>query len=184
MKALFLAFLFATILASATLILPQQEVSAQQAGATLVIKKVVEGSPPPSDWVYDLGLNVAPYSAIITIDKTGGETTIVFAVTEVGVTIVERTKTNYVVYVSYTWLTTLTQTNVAFIGTGELIDQRDTVTVAFINQNTLQTPSAEPIGGFLEPANKLAVIAPSLALFAVMIAVAIFAARTRNNPEN
>ena len=183
MKAIFLAFLFATILGSATLIVPPQEVSAQQSGATLVVKKVVEGSPPPSDWVFDLGLNVPPYSSTITIDRTGGETTIVFTVTQVGVTIVERTKTNYVAYVSYDWLTTLTQTHVAFVGTGRLIDQRDTVTVAFINQNTFTT-SAEPVGGFVEPVNKLAVFTPSLALFAVMMAIVVFAAMNRKTPES
>jgi hypothetical protein len=48
MKPLFLAFLFATILASATLILPHQEVSAQQPGPALVIEKVVDGSPNPA----------------------------------------------------------------------------------------------------------------------------------------
>ena len=71
MKVLYLAFLFATILASATLILPQQQVSAQQPGPVLVIKKLVEGSPPPSNWEFDLNLDVTPYSSVITIDKAG-----------------------------------------------------------------------------------------------------------------
>ena len=181
MKLLFLAFLFATILASATLILPHQQVSAQQPGPALVIKKVVEGAPPPSNWEFDLNLDVAPYSSVITIDKAGGETTIVFAVTGVRVSIAERTKSNYVVYVSDTGVTS--QTNAISFGTGRLTNEVGTVTIVFINQNTF-TSSAEPVGGFLEPVNKLAVIAPSLALFAVMMAIVIFAARTRKKPEN
>ena len=181
MKLLLLAFLFATILASATLILPHQQVSAQQPGPALVIKKVVEGSPPPSNWEFDLNLDITPYSSVITIDKAGGEATLIFAVTGVQVTIVERTKSNYVVYVSDTGVTT--QTNAISFGTGRLTNQVGTVTIAFINQYTF-TPSAEPVGGFLDPVNKLAVFAPSLALFAVMMVIVIFAARTRKKPEN
>jgi len=49
--------------------------------------------------------------------------------------------------------------------------------------NSPASPAA-PVGGFMEPVNKLAVFAPSLALFAVMMAIVIFAARTRKKPEN
>ena len=169
MKGLFVAFMFATILASTALISSNQQVSAQQGGATLIIGKIVEGLPPNSDWEFDLSLNVQPYSTVITIDKAGGETTIIFAVTQVQVSIVESTKSSYVVYLVDGALTT--QTNVAFVGTGRLIDQDDTVTVAFINRNN-QQPSSKPnyVGGVITPVNKLAVVAVYLALFGMIVA--------------
>ena len=168
MKILFFAFLFATILASAILIVPHQRVSAQQGGATLVIRKVVEGLPPNSDWEFDMDLNVAPYSTIITIDKAGGGTTIVFAVTQVQVSIVERTKSNYVVYLSDSGSTT--RTHAVFIGTGRLINQADTVIVEFINQNTLPAPSVQPVGGVVTPIDKLEVAIVYITLFAMISA--------------
>jgi hypothetical protein len=150
MKGLFLAFLFATILASATLIGSNQQVSAQQGGATLVVRKIVEGLPPNSDWEFDMDLNVEPFSTVITLDKAGGERTI-FSVTQVAVTIMEKTESNYIAYVVYGELTT--QTHVAFVGTGSLINQDDTVTIAFIT-----------------PVNKLAVVAVYLLLFGMIVA--------------
>lgn len=131
-----------------------------------MIEKIVEGVPPPSDWEFDLGLNVPPYSTTITIDKAGGETTIAFAFTQVAVSIVERTKTNYIVYASN--LGIMTQTHVVFVGTGQLINQFDTVTVAFINQNTVKTPSAGPVGGFTEPVNRLQAVIMYVMIFAMI----------------
>jgi len=170
MKGLFLAFLFATILASATLIGSNQQVSAQQGGATLVVRKIVEGLPPNSDWEFDMDLNVEPFSTVITLDKAGGERTIVFSVTQVAVTIVEKTKSDYIAYVVYEELTT--QTHVAFVGTGSLINQDDTVTIAFINRNNQQPPSPQPnyVGGVITPVNKLAVVAVYLLLFGMIVA--------------
>jgi hypothetical protein len=169
MKGLFLAFLFATILASTALVGSHQQVSAQQGGATLVVRKIVEGLPPNSDWEFDLNLNVQPYSTVITLDKAGGGTTIIFPVTQVEVSIVESTKPNYIVYVFDGADTT--QTNVAFVGTWRLIDQDDTVTVAFINRNDQQaSPKPNYVGGVITPVNKLAVVAVYLALLGMIVA--------------
>ena len=172
MKGLFVAFVFATILASATLISSNQQVSAQQGGATLVIEKIVEGLPPNSDWEFDLNLNVQPYSTVITIDKAGGETTIIFSVTEVGVTIVEKTKQNFVVYVSNTIVgSSAIQTHIAVVGTQRLIDQDDTVTIAFINRNNQAPSSPNPnhVGGVITPVNKLAILAMYLTIFGMIV---------------
>jgi hypothetical protein len=169
MKGLFLAFLFATILASTALVGSHQQVSAQQGGATLIIGKIVEGLPPNSDWEFDLSLNVQPYSTVITIDKAGGEKTLVFSVTQVAVSIVEKTKSNYIVYVVDGTLTT--QAYTAFIGTGRLINQDDTVTIAFINRNNQQPPSPQPnhVGGVITPVNKLAILTMYLTLFGMIV---------------
>ena len=181
MKGLFLAFLFATILASSTLITSDPQVSAQQGGATLVIRKIVEGLPPNSDWEFELDLNVQPYSTVITIDGGGGEATVVFAYTQVRVSVIERTKDNFIVYLINTIVgDSATQTHVVVIGTQRLIDQRDTVTVAFINRNNEQTPQPSHVGGVITPANKLALLSPYLALTSI-VAVAAFVLKRRKN---
>jgi hypothetical protein len=54
----------------------------------------------------------------------------------------------------------------------------------YLNANVHQTEPIVPVGGFMEPVNKLAVFAPYVALFGVVTAIAVLIAKPRKRPEN
>jgi hypothetical protein len=54
----------------------------------------------------------------------------------------------------------------------------------YLNANVHLTEPIAPVGGFMEPVNKLAIIAPYLALFGLVATVAVWVAKSWKKPES
>ena len=54
----------------------------------------------------------------------------------------------------------------------------------YLNANVHQTEPIAPVGGFMEPVNKLAINTPYLALFGLVATVAVWVAKSWKKPES
>jgi len=170
MRALLVAFLFASIVIVATNLkttdiqfMNVDQIQAQGESYTIVVKKVVNGSTPDSDWEFE-GSN--PIGAF-TIDKAGGDKTFYLTRVEKStITITEMTKSNFNAYgrgYAYGGFPTFTMTHAvtviaSFCGTEHWY--------AEFSNNYLPSsqPLSHPVGGATTSANKFSILAPYLAL--------------------
>ncbi len=175
MRALYIGLLFALIvglLANFHEANISQHGHAQQLSFTyaLVVRKNLEGTAPESDWGF---IGSDPIGAF-TIDKGGGEKTFTITTEQYGetYTITEMTKSSYIAY-----------------GRAEIEEHLDDVefTKTHVVEIKLATPYvthiaefrnlAPPVGGYYKHVDRLAIVAPYLAIATIALAFVLIRKR-------
>ncbi len=170
MRALLVAFLFASILIVTTNLentdiqfMKVDQIQAQETSYTIVVKKVVNGSTPDSDWEFE-GTN--PIGAF-TIEKAGGDKTFYLTPGEKStITITEMTKSDFNAYgrgYEEGYLPAFIMTNAVTV-IASVCGTEHWYAEFSNNYSPSSQPLSHPVGGATTSANKFSILAPYLVL--------------------